>query len=147
MNNGPNDGGIRRGDRADTGDLEARPNEGVGPDGSGVPGGDGGATGHPTANPDALAAGDTYTSTGIAELSGDSDLEDLTIHAASDPDLGLTNVGDVPPDDWAADTGPTRTGEASSHGVDRRLVDTDRDAGGRRIDLSSPKPKKRGGKK
>jgi hypothetical protein len=32
-------GGIKRGDRADTGDLEARPNDGVSRAGSGVHGG------------------------------------------------------------------------------------------------------------
>lgn len=138
-----NRGGISRGDRADTGDLEARPTEGVGPEGSGVPGGDGGATGHPTANPDALPGGPAYSSTGIAEISGDTDLEDLTIHGASDPDLGLTDIGDVPPDDWAADTGPTRSEDASPHGVDRELVDEDRTPSGRRVDLSGDPKRKR----
>ncbi len=133
-------GGISGGDRADTGDLEARPNDGVGPGGSGVEGGDGGAEGHPTASADALAGGPTDGSLGIAELSVDSDLDDLTIHDATDPDLGLTGIGDVPAQDWAADTGPTRTGEASAHGVDRELADKDRGLGGTRIDLSS-KPK------
>ncbi len=137
-----NKGGIRRGDRADTGDLEAQPTEGVGPGGSGVPDGRGGSTGNVTASPDALASGPTGSSTGIAEIGGDGGLEDLTVHDATDPDLGLTDIGDVPPDDWAANTGPTRTGEAAAHGVDRRLVDMDRKPDGTRINLSSGPQKK-----
>ena len=125
MNLGRNQGGIRRGDRADTGDLEARPTEGVGPGGSGVPGGEEDATGHPTANPDALGGESNYTSAGVAELGGNGDLEDLTIHEATDPELGLTDVGEIPAQDWAADSGPTRSGEGGSHGVDRRLAERD----------------------
>ncbi len=49
----------------------------------------------------------------------DDVLEDLTVMDADDPDLGLTDIGDVPPDDWAAATGPTHTAEelekTSSH--------------------------------
>jgi hypothetical protein len=41
----------------------------------------------------------------------DGELGDLTVMDADDPDLGLTDIGDVPPDDWAANTGPTRTAE------------------------------------
>lgn len=104
-----NKGGIQRGDSEETGDLEARPTDGVGP----------------------------------TELNGDSDLEDLTIHGASDPDLGLTDIGDIPADDWAADTGPTRTGESSSHAVDAQLADNDRDPSGRTIDLQPAKRKKK----
>jgi hypothetical protein len=37
-----------------------------------------------------------------------SNLEELTIVSADDPNLGLTAHGDVPPDDWAADSGPSR---------------------------------------
>ena len=131
-----NRGGIRRGDRADTGDLEARPTDGVGPDGSGVVAGSGGSTGIPTAAADALGGEDEFTSTGVAQM-GDDALEDLTVLDAGDPELGLTDVGDIPADDWAADTGPTRTGEASAHGVDRRLVDNDRAPSGRKIDFDN----------
>ena len=42
---------------------------------------------------------------------GDPDLEGLTVMDEEDPDLGLTNIGEIGPDDWAADTGPTHTGE------------------------------------
>lgn len=52
---GANDGGVKRGDRADTGDLEARPADGVDKGGSGQPGGGGGAEGNPTADPSALS--------------------------------------------------------------------------------------------
>lgn len=40
-------------------------------------------------------------------------IDDLTVRGADDPSLGLTNVDDRPPEDWAADTGPTRTAESS----------------------------------
>jgi hypothetical protein len=73
---GPNDGGIKRGDRADTGDLEAN----VFPDKH-------------------------------RDLTADGALEELQVRDAHDPSLGLTNIDDIPPADWAADTGPTRTGE------------------------------------
>src|SRR5579884_4363520 len=137
-----NDGGIKRGDRADTGDLEARPTEGVSEAGSGVQGG-GSAVGHPTDNPSAL--GDEAT-IGESVLSGTPeagegtdentwDIGDLTVLDATDPSLGLTNIGDVPADDWAADTGPTRSGEAEDHGVDRDLTDQDVSENGRRIDF------------
>jgi hypothetical protein len=139
---GANDG-VRRGDRADTGDEEARPTEGVSPAGSGVPGGEDEWSGHPTANPSALPGGPALSSEGIAEIGGSGDLEDLTVLDATDPDLGLTNVGDKPAEDWAADTGPTRTGEAAPHGVSRDLTDRDRDPSGRPIDFEQPKKKSR----
>ncbi len=75
---GPNDGGIKRGDRADTGDLESRP------------------------------ARNRHR-----DLVVDGALEELEIRDAHDPSLGLTNIDDVPPEDWAADTGPTQTGESA----------------------------------
>jgi hypothetical protein len=75
---GPNDGGIKRGDRDDTGDLQARP------------------------------APERHR-----ELVVDGGLEELDVSDAHDPSLGLTNIDDVPPEDWAADTGPTQTGEGS----------------------------------
>ena len=67
---------IKRGDRKDTGDLEARPQQkGASPD---------------------LKDGTVQ------------DLQGLTIHDAEDPELGLTNIGEVPAQDWAADTGETK---------------------------------------
>jgi hypothetical protein len=43
--------------------------------------------------------------------SAGGDLGDLTILEADDPTLGLTNIGGKPGEDWAADTGPTRSNE------------------------------------
>jgi hypothetical protein len=37
-----------------------------------------------------------------------AELEELSIVSENDPNLGLTAHGDVPADDWAADTGPDR---------------------------------------
>ena len=80
---GSNDG-ISRGDRADTGDLEARP------------------TSRPRRS---------------------EDLEDLSIVDAEDGSLGLTNIGNKGPDDWAADTGPTAVNEGSGGAVTTDLGD------------------------
>jgi hypothetical protein len=77
---GPNDGGIKRGDRADTGDDEAQPTAGAEPEDE-------------------------------TEALDQTDLDDLTVLPASDGALGLTDIGDVPPEDWAADTGPTHSAE------------------------------------
>lgn len=49
----------------------------------------------------------------MAKKSRGGDLEDLTVKNAQDPSLGLTGVGDRKPEDWAADTGPTRAAESS----------------------------------
>jgi hypothetical protein len=137
-----NDGGIKRGDRADTGDLEARPTDGVSEAGSGVQGG-GSAVGHPTDNPSALGdlrtigegvpSGTPEAGEGTDENTGD--IGDLTILDASDPSLGLTNIGDIPADDWAADTGPTHSEEEESHGIDRDLTDKDVSEDGRPIEF------------
>ena len=115
---GPNDGGIKRGDRADTGDNQARPNDGTGPWGSGVGGGEGrDSQGFPTADPSSEGArSGTGSSVGLAsndeeDSLGSSDLDDLDVRDASDPSLGLTDIGAVPPKDWAANTGPTRSAE------------------------------------
>ncbi len=62
---------------------------------------------------------------GPQDIAANEDLEDLNITDADDPTLGLTNIGDVPAEDWAADTGPTRSGEATEKGVDHRLEDED----------------------
>ena len=104
-------GGIKRGDRADTGDLEARPNADASRAGSGSA-----SPGHVTGDPSSLGT----EGPGASELdgtpldTGDTELDELTVLDAEDPDLGLTNIGDVPADDWAADTGPTHTGEADA---------------------------------
>lgn len=96
---GPNDGGISRGDRDDTGDNEARPTEkGSGP-------------AQPTFDPTSFGGensigGPSETVFDLEEEREDSD--GLEIMEANDGRLGLTNVGDVPADDWAADTGETK---------------------------------------
>jgi hypothetical protein len=116
---GANDGGIKRGDRADTGDLQARPRKDVGRGGSGVEGGDGGATGHPTGATDSLAesAGGVTISSSDA-VGGDNTLDDLRVTDEDDPSLGLTGTPSHPAEDWAADTGPTRTGEGGQEEIE-----------------------------
>ena len=106
-----------------------RHKDGVSESGSGVPGGDGGANGHVTGNSNPMGAAHSV-----------DDLDDLTVLDADDPTLGLTNYGDVPPDDWAANTGPTRSAEASRHGVTSDLADNSQTQGGRKIDFHEPKP-------
>jgi hypothetical protein len=99
---GPNDSGIDRGDREDTGDNEARPTE----KGSGFA--------QPTVDPTAFGGttsirhpvSDTFSADEeIAELDG------MEIMQADDGRLGLTDVGSKPADDWAADTGGPNTPE------------------------------------
>lgn len=81
--------------------------------GSGVRGGDDGPGGQPTGDSSAggLNVGNPYN--GIDEFEGvgnegSGGIDDLTIVSADDPRLGLTDTDEVGPDDWAADTGPTR---------------------------------------
>ena len=99
---GPNDSSINRGDREETGDNEARPDE--------MGSGDAQPTGDPT------SFGGT---TSIRHPSSDRfdqteelrDMDGMEVMIPTDGRLGLTDVGDVPADDWAADTGETRTAE------------------------------------
>ncbi|MDQ2840893.1 MAG: hypothetical protein M3Y72_07635 [Acidobacteriota bacterium] len=103
---GPNDSSIKRGDREDTGDNEARPDE--------MGSGEAQSTGDPT------SFGGT---TSISHPSSDrfdpeeelNDIDGMETMLPTDGRLGLTDVGDVPADDWAADTGPTRTAEEESN--------------------------------
>ncbi|MBV9613545.1 MAG: hypothetical protein JO091_13810 [Acidobacteriaceae bacterium] len=99
---GPNDSSLHRGAGAETGDEEARPDElGSGP-------------AQPTA--DATSFGGT-SSIGHRESSNFDveqerhDSDGIEVMEARDGRLGLTNVGNVPADDWAADTGETHTAE------------------------------------
>ena len=62
-----NDGGVKRGDREDTGDLEAQQKDGVSRQGSGVRAGDEGPSGAATAVPSAFGGGRTIGSTGKTE--------------------------------------------------------------------------------
>ncbi len=103
-------GGIKRGDSDETGDLEARPTETADRAGSGASGGNSGASGKVTG--DASAGGGETR--GETMLSGDSELDDLTVKDASNPSLGLTGIGDVEAEDWAADTDPERSTESEA---------------------------------
>lgn len=110
--------GIRRGDSARTGDLEARPPVDADRAGSGVRAVDDGPAGQPTGDASAGALTPDVEYLGMDDTdgvgnstAGTADLEDLTIVSADDPNLGLTAHGDVPADDWAADVGPTRTSD------------------------------------
>ena len=101
---GPNDSSIHRGDREETGDDEARPDElGSGP-------------AMPTVDPTAFGG----TASIRHPTSEHFDIEDeardndgFEVMLPTDGRLGLTNVGNKPADDWAADTGETRTPEGS----------------------------------
>lgn len=103
-------GGIKRGDSEETGDLEAQPTETADRAGSGASGANSGASGKVTG--DASAGGGETR--GETMLSGDSELDDLTVKDAADPTLGLTGIGDVEAEDWAADTGPKRSTESEA---------------------------------
>ena len=99
---GPQSVAIQHINREDSEDNEARPDE--------MGSGDAQATVDPT------SFGGT---TSIRHSSSDRfdpeeelrDLDGMETMLPTDGRLGLTNVGDVPADDWAADTGPTRTAE------------------------------------
>jgi hypothetical protein len=100
---GPNDSSINRGDREDTGDNEARPDEmGSGP-------------AQPTADPTSFG-GTSSIRHPSSDPSGRQQevFEDdsFEIVEATDGRLGLTNIGDKPAEDWAADSGPTATPES-----------------------------------
>lgn len=90
--------------REDTGDNEARPDEmGSGP-------------ALPTVDPTAFGATRSIqhpTSHGFDPKAEQHDSEGIEIVPEDDRSLGLTDTDEVPPDDWAADTGPTRTPEGS----------------------------------
>jgi hypothetical protein len=89
MNLGPNDGGIKRGDREVTGDEEARPN----------------TLDYelPIPEDDAI---------GTFEENPDPDSNDMETVNPYNPRSGVTNTSRRPADDWAADTGPSRTPES-----------------------------------
>jgi hypothetical protein len=99
---GPKDS-IHRGDREGTGDNEAQPTEtGSGP-------------ARPTADPTSLGGTTSIRQPptrgfDVHEVLGDSD--GMEVVEPTDGRLGLTDIGNVPPDDWAADTGPTKSPES-----------------------------------
>jgi hypothetical protein len=102
---GPNDSSIHRGDRAETGDDEAQPTEtGSGP-------------ARPTADPTSLGGTTSIPQPSTRDFDADEEIRDnygMEVVEPTDGRLGLTNIGDVPPDDWAADTGPTKSPESES---------------------------------
>jgi hypothetical protein len=93
---GPNDG-ISRGDRAETGDEEAQPDE-MGSNDTQV-------TGDPTSFGANTSIRHSPSDTSLYE---DGLADEMEIRPMDDRSLGLTNTDTVPADDWAADTGPTR---------------------------------------
>lgn len=87
---GPNDAGIKRGDRSETGDEQARPS--ILNDGE-----------LPPPQDDAI---DTF------EDLPDPDANDMETLTPYNRRSGITNIGGRPSDDWAADTGPSQTPES-----------------------------------
>ncbi len=91
---GPNDGGIKRGDRTDTGDEEARPS--------------------------ILDTGELPIpedeELGTYQEGPDPDESDMEIVSPYNPRSGITNTSRRPVDDWAADTGPSQTPESTREG-------------------------------
>ena len=99
---GPNDG-VSRGDRADTGDDRAAPDE--------MGTGDAHATGDPTSY--GANASIRHPTGREADLDVDGlGADEMQILPADNATLGLTNTDRVPAEDWAADTGPTRNPDA-----------------------------------
>ena len=113
-----NDGGIKRGDRSDTGDLQARPTKGVGRGGSGVPGGAGGSGGHVTGAPDALSEAVDEGVIEEEDIVEEAAPDELEVRSGQDPSLGITEIAGRPPEDWAADTGPAHNPEEGSSEIE-----------------------------
>ena len=81
--------------------------------GSGRRGVDDGPGGQVTGDPSAGGLRPSRAYAGNDEVEGIEDegaggIGDLTVVSSEDPSLGLTDVDGKTPDDWAADTGPTR---------------------------------------
>jgi hypothetical protein len=97
---GPNDSPIQRGDREDTGDNQARPDEfGSGP-------------AFPAVDPTSFGGTTSirHPSSGRFDVEQERrDNDGIEVVEPTDGRLGLTNVNDVPSDDWAADSEETRT--------------------------------------
>ena len=100
-----NDSPLHRGIGEETGDEEARPDDlGSGP-------------AQPTVDPTAFGGTSSIShhasdhfDIGREQLDNDG----FEIMEPSDGRLGLTNYGNKPADDWAADTGETRDAEGSA---------------------------------
>lgn len=93
---GPNDSSIKRGDREDTGDNEAQPDE----MGSGDV--------QPTVDPTSFGGVTSIRHPSSDRFDPQAELQDvdgMETMLPTDGRLGLTDVGDVPADDWAAGHG------------------------------------------
>jgi len=99
-------GGIKRGDGADTGDLEAAPTESSDRTGSGKRKT---TVAHVTGDASALGR-----KRGMTPLEPDNVLDDLTVKDVTDASLGLTNTPEKPAEDQDADSGPTRSEESEA---------------------------------
>lgn len=102
---GPNDSPIHRGGRSDTGDDEARPDE------------LGSGDAQPTVDPTSFGGTTSIRHSESDQFDPKEELGDqdgMETMLPTDGRLGLTNVGNKPADDWAADTGPTRSNEGES---------------------------------
>ena len=100
---GPNDGGIQRGEREETGDNEARPTE------------RGSGDAHKTVDNTAFGGTSSISHPASSHFDLESEREDLDgieIMEADDGRLGLTNTDRVPADDWAANSGNTAAPDA-----------------------------------
>jgi hypothetical protein len=80
---------------------------------AGARGGDDGPAGEPTVDASAGANVPSRPYMDMDEVdgivnSGSGGIDDLNVVSAEDPSLGLTDIGNTGPDDWAANTGPTR---------------------------------------
>jgi hypothetical protein len=99
------DSTIKRGDREDTGDDEARPTE------------TGSGTAIPTVDSTSLGGTTSIRQRPARGFNAEEELRDdygTEVMQPTDGRLGLTDIGDIPPDDWAADTGPTKSPESES---------------------------------
>jgi hypothetical protein len=97
------DSSIKRGDREDTGDNEARPTE------------TGSGSAIPTVDSTSLGGTTSIRQPSVRGFNAEEELREdygMEVMEATDGRLGLTDIGDVPPDDWAADTGPTKSPES-----------------------------------
>jgi hypothetical protein len=97
-----NDSTIRRGNPEDTEDNEAQPTEtGSGP-------------ARPTVDPTSLGVMSSIPQLAHGFDANEELRDDYGMEVAEPTDgrLGLTNIGDVPADDWAADSGPTKSPES-----------------------------------
>lgn len=103
--------------------LEAQATGGAGQGGSSPTSSPGAYTVDPSSLGGGSTLGPASGDLAGASVRGDSSIDELTVADASDPTLGLTNIGTVPPEDWAANTGPTVTGEEGREGATRKLAD------------------------